>query len=78
MEKSSKVKDAEVKAREFEAFVAAKESWTDNGGQHTYEYFRYLQAIAAAYGEGNCQIIMIGDGVNSSNIYIGNVSLGGK
>lgn len=78
MEKSSQIKDAEVKAAEFEAFVAAKESWAENGGEHTYEYFRYLQAIAAAYGTGDCQVIMIGDGVNSSNIYIGNISLGGK
>ncbi len=77
-EKSSKIKDAQVEVAEFEAFVAAKESWTDNGDKHTYEYFRYLQAIAAAYGTGNCQVIIIGDGVNSSNIYIGNVSLGGN
>lgn len=76
--KDSMVKDAEVEAAKFEAYVAAKESWTDNGGQHTYEYFQYLQAIAAAYGTGDCQVIIIGDGVNTSNIYIGNVSLGGK
>lgn len=82
-EKASQIADAELEVAEFLAFVEAKENWTDkdeNGNvisDYTYHYFRYLQAIAKAYGEGNCQIIIIGDGVNSSNIYIGNASLGG-
>lgn len=82
VEKTTKIADAHLETAEFKAIVAAKAAWEEEnketGSEFTYEYFRYLQTIAAAYGQGDCQVIIIGDGVNSSNIYIGNVSLGGN
>ena len=81
-EKASAIADAELDNAAFEAFVEAKKSWDEvsktEKDDYTYEYFRYLQAIAAAYGSGDCQVVIVGDGVNSSNIYIGSVPLGGN
>ena len=38
----------------------------------TYRYEKYLAAITDAYG--NATIVLVGDGVNKENIYIGNLS----
>ena len=83
-EKATAEADANLAVAEFLAFVEAKDSWTEKDedgnviSDYTYERFRYVQAIAKAYGAGDCQIIIIGDGVNPSNIYVGNISLGGN
>ena len=83
-EKATAEADANLAVAEFLAFVEAKDSWTEKDedgnviSDYTYERFRYVQAIAKAYGAGDCQIIIIGDGVNPSNIYVGNISWGGN
>lgn len=51
-------------------FLAAVEA--DNAYPDFYRYEKYLAAIADAYG--NATIVLVGEGVNTQNIYIGNLS----
>ena len=38
-----------------------------------YRYYKYLQAIINTYADG--KVVIVGDGVNAGNIYIGNVAI---
>ena len=39
-----------------------------------YRYYRYVKAISEAYGDA--KLIIVGDGVNAGNIYIGKIPVG--
>ena len=62
---------AEAAARssvaEFMAAVAADEAYSD-----AYRYYKYLDALKKAYSGG--RIILVGEGVDEKNIYIGSLS----
>ncbi|MBQ8356822.1 MAG: hypothetical protein IJX39_03330 [Clostridia bacterium] len=53
-------------------FMASVEA--DNAYRDAYRYYKYLQAITEAYADA--KIVIVGDGVNTENIYIGNIPLG--
>lgn len=62
---SSAIAAAEAEVSEFMASVGA-----DTVYPTTYRYYKYLNAIADAYG--NTRLVIVGEGVDSSNIYFGN------
>ena len=39
-----------------------------------YQYYKYLDALSQSYGKSN--LILVGDGVDSSKIYFGNIGSG--
>lgn len=61
---------ANASVAEFLAKVEVEEDWSAEG--YDYKYHKYLQAVAAAYANG--KIVILGEGVDGSNIYIGNVN----
>lgn len=59
--------DARSSVAEFMAAVAADEAYSD-----AYRYYKYLDALKKAYSGG--RIILVGEGVDEKNIYIGSLS----
>ena len=43
----------------------------DNVNSSAYRYYKYLDAITKAYG--NAKLVIVGDGVDTSNIFFGNL-----
>ncbi len=66
---SSAIAKAEASVSEFMASVGA-----DTNYPTTYRYYKYLNAITEAYG--NTRLVIVGDGVDSSNIYFGSLNIG--
>lgn len=64
----AKIAAAEADVAEFMASVSA-----DNTYQDTYRYYKYLRAIGLAYGKS--KLVIVGEGIDSSNIYFGNLSV---
>ena len=64
-EKNTAIANATSSVSEFMASVAANES-----NSESYHYYKYLDALTKAYGQNN--LILVGDGVDSSKIYFGN------
>lgn len=64
----TKIAAAEADVAEFMASVEL-----DNRYKDTYRYYKYLKAIGASYG--NARLIIVGEGIDSSNIYFGNLSI---
>ena len=66
-EHHSKVAAATKSVSEFNASVAA------NGeNKAAYRYYKYLDALSQAYGKAN--LILVGEGVDASKIYLGNIN----
>ena len=63
---------ANASVAEFLAKVEVEKDWSEEG--YDYKYHKYLQAVSAAYANG--KIVILGEGVDESNIYIGNVNAG--
>ena len=64
--------DSEATARarvaEIMASVEADEAYPD-----TYRYYKYLQAVTNAYSDA--KVVIVGEGIDRENIYIGNISV---
>ena len=58
--------NAEATVAEFAASVEADGAYHDS-----YRYQKYLDALAQAYGDA--KIVLVGEGVDTSNIFIGNI-----
>ena len=65
----TKVANANAEVAEFMANVAA-----DGKYPSTYRYYKYLNAITSAYG--STRLVIVGDGIDSSNIYLGSLLIG--
>ena len=65
-ENHTKVANATSSVSEFMASVAANEA-----NKESYHYYKYLDALSQSYGKSN--LILVGDGVDSSKIYFGNI-----
>ncbi len=63
------VADANAAVAEFMASVEADNAYSDE-----YRYYKYMQAVMKAYS--NAKLIIVGDGVNTENIYIGSIGSG--
>lgn len=61
-ESLTKRADALSSVAEFMASVAADGSYSD-----AYRYYKYMKAVAGAYG--NSKLVIVGDGIDSSGIY---------
>ena len=68
-ENHTKVAGATSSVSEFMASVEA-----NNTNKDSYQYYKYLNALSQAYGKSN--LILVGDGVDTSKIYFGNISNG--
>ena len=68
-ENHTKVAAATSNVSEFMASVEA-----NNTNKDSYQYYKYLNALSQAYGKTN--LILVGDGVDTSKIYFGNFSNG--
>lgn len=68
-ESHSKIAAATSSVSEFMASVEA-----NNSNKDAYQYYKYLDALTQAYGKTN--LILVGDGVDTSKIYFGNISNG--
>ena len=68
-EKNTAISNATSSVSEFMASVAANES-----NSEAYHYYKYLNALTTAYGKNN--LILVGDGVDSSKLYFGNFANG--
>ncbi len=68
-ENYTKVAGATSSVSEFMASVEA-----NNANKDSYQYYKYLNALSQAYGKSN--LILVGDGVDTSKIYFGNISNG--
>ena len=64
-EHATKVAQARTEVAEFMAGVEAYNAYSDE-----YRYHKYLKAITEAYGKAN--LVIVGDGIDSSKIYFGN------
>ena len=64
----TQVAQAQSDVAEFMASVSADTTYPD-----AYRYYKYMNAIKSAYG--NVRLIIVGDGVDSSNLYLGNLIL---
>ena len=64
------VANAKASVANFLAAVEADEKYSDS-----YRYQKYIQAIAAAYGDAS--IIIVGEGVDAGNIYLGSIPITG-
>lgn len=53
-------------------FMASVEANKEN--KDAYQYYKYLDALSQSYGKSN--LILVGDGVDSSKIYFGNIGSG--
>lgn len=67
-EQYTQVAQAQSDVAEFMASVAADQSHTG-----AYRYYKYMNALKNAYG--NVRLIIVGDGVDSANLYLGNLVL---
>lgn len=67
-EQSTLVAQARADVSEFMASVSADEAHTD-----AYRYYKYLNAVRQAYGQA--RLVIVGEGVDSSNLYFGNMVL---
>ena len=65
----AKVADATASVSEFMASVEANKS-----NSSSYHYYKYLDALTQSYGKAN--LVLVGDGVDSSKIYFGNFANG--
>lgn len=63
----TRVANAKADVAEFMASLDADNSYGD-----TYMYYKYLDAIGKAYGLS--KVIIVGEGIDSSNLYFGNFS----
>lgn len=61
---------AKAEVAEFMASVAA-----DSAYSAEYRFYKYMNALMQAYG--NAKLILVGEGVDASNLYIGSINLGG-
>ena len=61
------VANAKASVAEFMASVEADKSYSD-----AYRYYKYLKAIESAYADA--KLVIVGDGVDSSNLYLGNIN----
>ena len=68
-ENYTKVAGATSSVSEFMASVEA-----NNTNKDSYQYYKYLNALSQAYGKSN--LILVGDGVDTSKIYFGNFANG--
>lgn len=68
-ENHTKVAGATSSVSEFMASVEA-----NNTNKDSYQYYKYLNALSQAYGKSN--LILVGDGVDTSKIYFGNFANG--
>ncbi len=66
-EKYASIAAARADVAEFMASVEA-----DKVNSSAYRYYKYLNAITKAYG--NARIVIVGEGIDASNIYFGNVA----
>ncbi len=66
-EKYTNIAAAHAGVSEFMASVEA-----DKVDPSAYRYYKYLSAITKAYG--NARIVIVGEGIDASNIYFGNVA----
>lgn len=66
IKKAEAVGNAEAALAEFMASVEADKSNTD-----AYRYYKYLQALTDAYA--GAKLVIVGDGVNEGNIFIGTI-----
>lgn len=64
--KHESVAAARASVAEFMASVEA-----DNAYSQEYRYYKYMQAITEAYS--GAKLVIVGDGINEENIYIGNI-----
>ena len=64
--KHESIAAAKASVAEFMASVEA-----DNAYSEEYRYYKYMQAITEAYS--GAKLIIVGDGINEENIYIGNI-----
>ena len=64
----SQVAQARADVAEFMASVSADQNYSN-----TYRYYKYMTALKSAYG--NVRLIIVGDGVDSSNLYLGSLLL---
>ena len=55
-------------------FLASVEA--DNAYPEDYRYYKYMKAISEAYS--GAKIVIVGNGVNEENIYIGSITFGAK
>ena len=69
IENYENVAAAHAAVAEFMASVEADDAYSDE-----YRYYKYLQAITEAYS--GAKLIIVGDGVNTENIYIGSIGFG--
>lgn len=66
-EKHKAVAAARSDVSEFMASVEA-----DKVNSSAYRYYKYLEALTKAYGKG--KLVIVGDGVDTSDIYFGNLT----
>ena len=64
----NKVASATADVSEFNASVEAAA-----GNPDAYHYYKYLKAVSEAYGKA--RLVIVGEGVNSSKIYFGNLGI---
>lgn len=65
------IAEAKASVAEFMASVSA-----DNENSSSYRYYKYLEAIKKAYGDA--RLIIVGEGIDSSNIYFGSLYSSGN
>ena len=68
-ESHTKIATATASVSEFMASVEA-----NNTNSDSYHYYKYLNALTQAYGKSN--LILVGDGIDTSKIYFGSFSNG--
>ena len=66
-EKHTSIAAARASVSEFMASVEA-----DKVDPSAYRYYKYLNAITKAYG--SARIVIVGEGIDASNIYFGNIA----
>ncbi|MBE6580273.1 MAG: protease modulator HflK [Ruminococcaceae bacterium] len=64
--KHESIAAARASVAEFMASVEADNAYSDE-----YRYYKYMQAITEAYS--GAKLVIVGDGINQENIYIGNI-----
>lgn len=62
------IAQARADVAEFMASVSADGAYTDS-----YRYYKYLNAVTGAYS--NAKLVIVGEGVDSSNLYFGSLVL---
>jgi hypothetical protein len=62
----TKLANAKAEVAEFMAGVEADKAYPSS-----YRYYKYLAAIGEAYG--NAKLVIVGEGIDSSNIYFGSI-----